>query len=66
MSTNQQKPICKLTGQDGNVYNLIGQAKVCLRHAGLKDQATEMSTRCLHADSYDAVLGIITEYLDVR
>jgi len=65
-TNNQPKPICKLTGENGNVYNLIGQAEQCLVHAGQRDKATEMSTRCLHADSYDHVLAIIMEYLDVE
>ena len=67
MSTNNQpKPICKLTGENGNVYNLIGTAKLSLRLAGQKENAAIMSDRCLHAEDYDHVLAIIMEYLDVR
>jgi hypothetical protein len=62
---NKPKPTCKLIGRDGNVYNLIGTAKECLRHAGQRDQAEAMAVRCFHADDYDHVLAIIGEYVNI-
>jgi len=61
----EQKPKCKLSGQDGNVFNLIGLASRALRTAKLHDEAKEMSEKCFSAGSYDGVLSIICEYVDV-
>jgi hypothetical protein len=67
MSANKPiKPICKLTGENGNVYNLIGTAQSCLKLAGQKYNAKEMADRCLHAEDYDHVLSIIGEYVDIK
>ena len=60
----EQKPKCKLSGQDGNVFNLIGLASRTLRAAKLQDEAKEMSKRCFRAGSYNEVLRIICEYVD--
>jgi hypothetical protein len=38
-----KKPRCKLIGQDGNVFNLIGIARRTLSRAGQDDKAKEMS-----------------------
>ena len=38
----QEKPDCKLIGEDGNIFNLMGLAARTLRHNGLAEQATEM------------------------
>jgi len=59
------KPECKLIGQDGNVFNLIGLASKALKRAGLKDQADEMTKKCFQASSYDDALAIIMEYVEV-
>ena len=66
MTVNQPKPVCKLSGRDGNVYNIIGTAKECLRHAGQKENAALMSSRCLHAEDYDHVIAITAEYVDIK
>ena len=59
------KPQCKLIGQDSNVFNLIGKASQCLKRAKQTTAAKEMSDRCLKAHSYDEVLCIIQEYVDI-
>jgi len=67
MKTKTGKPECKLIGEDGNVFNLIGIASRTLKEAGLREQATEMSQRIMReADSYDAALQIIMEYVEVE
>jgi hypothetical protein len=60
------KPRCKLTGEDGNIFNLIGIAARALRHAGLADKATEMSQRVMQSQSYTEALSIIMEYVEVE
>jgi hypothetical protein len=36
------KPKCKLIGEDGNVFNLMGIAYKTLKRANLKEEADEM------------------------
>lgn len=60
------KPTCKLTNANGNVFNLIGIASNCLKKAGLKDEAKEMTEKCFNSSSYDEALSIISEYVDVE
>ena len=60
------KPACKLTGADGNIFGLIGLASRVLKKAGMHDEATQMTGRCMQADSYDAALCIIMEYVEVE
>lgn len=60
------KPKCKLTGTDGNIFNLIGLARKALREAGQKELGKEMTSRIYGAESYDKVLQIIMEYVEVE
>jgi hypothetical protein len=60
------KPIVRLTGEDGNVFNVIGRVSRALKDAGLSGQAAEFRTRALAASSYDEVLTMCFEYCDVH
>ena len=60
-----KKPKCKLIGQDGNVFNLIGLARKALKAKGMTTEAVEMSERCFKAGSYGEALTIIMEYVEV-
>lgn len=61
-----KKPKCKLIGQNGNIFNLMGIASRDLRKAGLHEEAKEMSHKIItSASSYSEALSIILEYLDV-
>ena len=60
------KPVCELTGEDGNIFNLVGIASKVLKRAGRPDQAQEMKKRVIESDSYDAALSIVGEYVDVQ
>ncbi len=62
------KPKCKLIGEDGNIFNLIGIASRTLKKNGQVMQANEMTRRITQdgeAKSYDEALTIIMEYVDV-
>ena len=59
------KPDCKLIGEDGNIFNLMGLAARTLRHNGLAEQATEMTNRIHECGSYDEALCIIGEYVNI-
>ena len=60
------KPRCKLIGEDGNIFNLIGIAARSLRRVGLEDKVTEMSQRVMQSQSYTEALSIIMEYVEVE
>jgi hypothetical protein len=61
-----KKPKVKLTGQNGNVFNLIGLCQNALRKAKLNDQAKELSNKIMTtAKSYDEALAIMMEYCEI-
>ena len=61
-----EKPKCKLVGEDGNIYNLMGIASRALKKNGLEEDAKEMFNKITkEAKSYDEALCIIMDYVDV-
>lgn len=60
------KPKCKLVGQDGNIFNLMGIASRTLKGVGLEKEAAEMVDRITKSKSYDEALRIIMEYVEVE
>ena len=61
-----EKPVAKLIGEDGNIFNLVGIACKALRGAGLYDQEKELRSRIWDAASYDDALCMIMEYVEVE
>lgn len=59
------KPECKLIGEDGNIFNLMGLASRTLKNNGMKEQASEMCDRVTHSNSYYEALNIIGEYVNI-
>ena len=59
------KPKVKLTGTDGNVFAIIGKVAGALKKAGLKKEASEFTTKAFASKSYDAVLQLTMEYVEV-
>lgn len=57
------KPIAKMVGQNGNVFNLIGIAQRALNKVGKKVEADEMVERVFKSHSYDEALRIMGEYV---
>ena len=62
----EEKPICKLVGEDGNVFNIIGRVSKTLKSAGLSDKAKEFTTKAFAAGSYDAVLNLCDDYVTIE
>ena len=60
------KPTCKLLGEDGNVFNIIGRVSATLKRAGLKEKAEEFTSKAFNSESYDAVLRLAMEYTEVE
>ena len=65
-SRESAKPICKLVGTDGNVFAIIGRVREALRRAGQAERASEFVQRAFRAGSYDEVLRLCMEYVEVR
>lgn len=63
-----EKPECKLIGENGNVFNLIGIVRKTLRRQHLYDQLETFD--CELADlqktggSYEDVLVLVQKYVD--
>lgn len=61
------KPKCRLIGEDGNIFNLMGIATRTLKKAGQFEKEKEMTRRITtEAKSYDEALQILMEYVDVE
>ncbi|QJD51390.1 hypothetical protein SEA_RAWRGERTHAT_87 [Mycobacterium phage RawrgerThat] len=55
----------QLTGQDGNVFFIIGKVSKALREAGHVDQVTEFVNEVTDTDSYDAALAVVMQWVEV-
>ncbi len=56
----------KLIGEDGNVFVIIGAVSKALKKAGLKDAAEQWTTDAMACESYDDVLRLAMETVDVE
>lgn len=59
------KPKCELVGTDGNVFSIIGQVSRALKKAGYKDKADEFCEKAMKQNSYDDVLMLLHQYVEV-
>ena len=60
------KPTCQLVGGDGNAFAIIGTVSKCLKRAGMPDKAKEFQEKAFSSGSYDEVLRLCMEYVEVR
>lgn len=60
------KPTARLIGEDSNVFGIIGTVAKTLKKAGQKEQAEEFTSRAFDCHSYDAVLALLQEYVEVE
>jgi hypothetical protein len=56
----------QLTGEDGNVFAIIGAVTEALDRADEFDAAAEFSTAAMNSESYDAVLRLCMATVDVQ
>lgn len=61
-----RKPMCKLVGEDGNIFWILGRVSRALKENGKADEAKEVSERVLASGSYDEALQIMMEYVEVE
>ena len=60
------KPTVKLIGEDGNVFLIIGRVAQALKRAGQADKAKEFQTKAMSSGSYDEVLALLSDYVEVE
>jgi len=60
------KPICKLIGEDGNIFNLINIVSKVLKNNNLHSEAKEMTDRIFNSRSYNEALRIISDYVEIE
>ncbi len=59
-----KRPKVKLTGEDGNVFNLLGICVKALKKVGMKAEALELTTKVFHSTSYEEALSIMNQYCE--
>lgn len=60
-----EKPKCKLVGENGNIYNLMGIASRALKRNGQEEDAKEMCNKITtEAKSYEEALCILMDYVE--
>lgn len=59
------KPTVKLSGEDGNVFAIIGRVSESLKRAGMKNEAEEFRKKALSSKSYDEILTLVCEYAEI-
>lgn len=55
----------QLTGQDGNVFSIIGETSRALKRAGYRDEAAQFTSEAFDSGSYEEVLALVTAWVDV-
>ena len=60
------KPICKLIGVDGSVFNLAAKVSRTLKDNDLQDQAQEVWDKLKECQSYDQALQLFMDYVEVE
>ena len=60
------KPPCKLIGTDGSVFSIIGRVRRALEADGQEARAREFVERAFRSASYEAVLALCLEYVEVE
>ena len=61
------KPKCKVIGEDGNIFNLMGIVSKTLKESEEHEKADEMVKRITtQAESYDEALAMLMDYVDVE
>jgi hypothetical protein len=61
-----QKPTLKLTGEDGNIFSIMGNAKKVMRGIYIPEDIDKMVDEVTRSDSYHSALNVIMKYCEVR
>ncbi len=62
---DSEKPTCELIGGDGNVFIIIGAVAKTLKRAKMHAAADEFTKKAFSAQSYDEVLTLAMDYVEI-
>lgn len=62
----ENKPIAKVTGEDGNVFATLSICVTALKKAKMRVEADELSKKVFKAGSYDEALAVMSEYCELQ
>ena len=60
------KPKCKLTGKDGNIFSLLAEANHVLLKAGMEKEAKGMQKKVYGCVSFSEALMVIGSYVEIE
>ena len=66
MNMAGERPKCKVVGNDVNVYTLIARVSLILERAGMREQVREFKLKAFRRTSYDEVLALAHDYVEVE
>ena len=66
MRLDANRPIVKLTGEDGNAFAIIGRCSKTARKAGWSKDQIKVLTDQMSSGDYDNLLATAVKYFDVR
>lgn len=56
----------ELDSPEGNVFHIIAMVSKALKKNGMKEQATEFVGKAFGSETYQAVLTIASEYVEIE
>ena len=56
----------QLTGQDGNAFSIMGRVSQAIRKAHGQEAGKQFSTEAMMSSSYDALLQLVMETVNVE
>jgi hypothetical protein len=62
----EEKPVVKLTGQDGNAFFVMGNVKQALRRAGADKEYIDKYLNEATSGDYNHLLAVSMKYVDVE
>lgn len=58
------KPTVQATGEDGNMFSILGRCTRALKSIDERDKARELSKRVMSSHSYDDALMVMADYVE--
>jgi len=59
------KPECALIGEDGNAFSIIGKVSKTLKQNVSQEKASEFTNKAFSCESYDHLLQLVQEYVEI-
>lgn len=67
MEENKQTGITvQLTGQDGNIFAIMGRVQKAMKRAGFDKEAKALAKEVTSCPDYSAALDVIADYVEVE